>query len=183
MRERIFEPLGMTSTRVSDGRVLIPNRAAGYGWDPNHSAHHNSQLPDMSWPFAAGAITSSVADMVKFDAALDGEKLLKRSTLDQMWTAIRQNDGTPRRYGLGWEVWSMDGRRIVDHSGGIPGFGSYFGRQLDDHLSVIVLCNEETAGAEGIARKIVAMCLAGEEGGTAAASTNTPDRATASSAR
>ena len=159
MRERIFEPLGMTSTRVSDGRVLIPNRAAGYGWEPDKGVHHNSHLPDMTWPFAAGAITSSAADMVKFDAALNSEKLLKRATLEQMWTAVRQNDGTPRRYGLGWEVWSMDGHRIVDHSGGIDGFGSYFGRQLDDRLSVIVLCNEETAGAEGIARKIVAICL------------------------
>jgi CubicO group peptidase (beta-lactamase class C family) len=182
MRERIFEPLDMTSTRVSDGRGLIPNRAAGYGWEADKGVHHNSLLPDMTWPFAAGAIASSVADMVKFDAALNTERLLKRSTLEQMWTAVKQNDGTPRRYGLGWGVWSMDGRRIVDHSGGIPGFGSYFGRQLDDHLSIIVLCNEETAGGEGIARKIVSICLSGENNASApAASADTTDHTTAAS--
>jgi hypothetical protein len=96
----------------------------------------------MTWPFAAGAIVSTVNDLAKWDAALDSDRLLKPSSLQQMWTPVKLNDGSPYPYGFGWSVDQVKGHTCISHSGGIPGFTSYIARFPADHLAVIVLCNQ-----------------------------------------
>src|SRR5262249_16875826 len=68
LTERIFKPLGMSSTRVNDLGDVIRNRASGYSF--RGGALHNCDVISMSWPFAAGVLVSTVHDMAKWDAAL-----------------------------------------------------------------------------------------------------------------
>ena len=69
-------------------------------------------------------------------------KLLKQSTLEQMWTATTRNDGKPVTYGLGWMVGENNGHRFFSHSGShSTGFQSHFTRYRDEHLTIIVLTN------------------------------------------
>jgi CubicO group peptidase (beta-lactamase class C family) len=91
--QRIFKPLGMTSTQFNGDRDIIPNRAAGYELD-------NGQLKNSPWvsptfnSTADGAgLYSNVLDLAKWDAALYGTQLLKRSSLDRIWTVYLLNDG------------------------------------------------------------------------------------------
>ena len=58
-------------------------------------------------------------------AALYTEALLKKPTLEQMWTAFTLKSGTSTNYGYGWGVSTLRGRRSIDHGGGIPGFSTY----------------------------------------------------------
>ena len=89
----------MTSTRSTDPRPVVPNRAAGYEWVKDKFENRPVLLPPIA--FSAGTILSTVEDMAKWDAALYTEKLLKRSSLDQMWTQVKLNSGTTEKYGFG----------------------------------------------------------------------------------
>jgi D-alanyl-D-alanine carboxypeptidase len=152
LNERIFRPLGMTETRVNDLGAVIPNRAQGYSWDGR--TLRNGEYVSPTQPFAAGMLVSTVADLVKWDAALGTERLLKKSTLEQMWTPARLNNGTEAEYGFGWGVRKVNGHRLIAHDGGIPGFSTQLSRYIDDRLTVIVLTNADGGHAGALGRVI-----------------------------
>ena len=139
--ERIFKALGMNATRNTDTRQIVPQRASGYEWVNNKFENRPVLLPFIA--FSAGSMLSTVEDMAKWDAALYTEKLLKKSTLDQMWTPAKTNDGALASfdYGLGWFIDNYHSRRLVQHTGGTPGFSSVIYRFMDDKLTVIILSN------------------------------------------
>lgn len=153
LNERIFQPLGMTSTRLNDLHEVIKLRATGYAWEGGKL--RNGEYVSPTQPFSAGALISTVTDLAKWDAALYTEKLLKRASLEQMWTPEKLNDGKPLTYGYGWGVDVYRTRKRVSHGGGINGFSTFISRFVDDKLTVIVLSNLEggSAGrlADGIA--------------------------------
>jgi CubicO group peptidase (beta-lactamase class C family) len=147
--QRIFHPLGMLATRNSDPKTVIPNRARGYGTADGR--YVNCDPVTASAAFSEGALMSSVLDMVKWDAALNSEVLLKKATLEQMWTPVRLSDGTTSNYGFGWFLRPVPSHRTVGHGGGLPGFSTFIWRFIDDQLTVIVLSNCETADTVKIA--------------------------------
>ena len=131
----------MTATRGTDPRPIVPNRASGYEWKTDHLENRPILLPAIA--FSAGSLLSTVEDMAKWDVALSSEKLLKKFSLHQMWTSPMTDDGAyaPFNYGLGWFIDSYHGHRLVQHSGGTPGFSSVIYRFLDDKLTIIILTN------------------------------------------
>jgi D-alanyl-D-alanine carboxypeptidase len=157
--ERIFKPLGMVSTRSTDPQPIVPNRASGYEWKNNHFENRPVLLPAIA--FSAGSILSTVEDMAKWDAALYTEKLLKKSSLDQIWTAAVTKDGAepPFDYGFGWFIESYHGHRLVQHSGGTPGFSSAIYRFVDDKLTIIILTNHGDRIVDQLAVDLAGMCL------------------------
>jgi D-alanyl-D-alanine carboxypeptidase len=146
VRERIFRPLGMAATDDRDPRNLLKNRANGYEWEGGALVGRDNDLTDV---FSAGAIVSTVRDLVKWDAALEGERLLKRSSLERIWTRTRLNDGREHPYGLGWYVENVRGVRRVRHNGQTAGFAASIARYREERLTVIVLCNLGTIGLAG----------------------------------
>src|SRR4030095_15651987 len=92
-------------------------------------------------------------DLAKWDAALYSEKLLKRASLEQMWTATKLNDGKPANYGFGWGVDVDRTRPRKSHGGGIPGFSTNIMRFVDDKLTVIVLANSDGINSGVLARR------------------------------
>jgi CubicO group peptidase (beta-lactamase class C family) len=113
--------------------------------------------PTQKW--AAGAVLSTVVDMAKWDAALYTEKLLKISTLEQMWTPARLNNGQEAPYGFGNELDMHRGHRAAGHQGGGVAFNSTLLRYPNDRLTVIVLANETHAPSRPMARHIAAFYL------------------------
>ena len=157
--ERIFKPLGMTATRSTDPQPIVPNRASGYEWKNDHFENRPVLLPAIG--FSAGSLLSTVEDMGKWDVALYGEKLLKKSSLDQMWTATMAKDGAdaPFNYGFGWFIDSYHGHRLVQHSGGTPGFSSVVYRFLEDKLTIIILTNHSDRIVDQLAIDLAGICL------------------------
>jgi D-alanyl-D-alanine carboxypeptidase len=152
LRDRIFSPLGMTSTRVNSLRDVIPNRASGYEW--TGAGYKNAEYISMTQPGGAGVLVSTVQDMAKWDAALYGDRLLKKASLRQMWTPFKLNNGTASSYGFGWGINNRPGHRGVAHGGGIPGFTTDIRRLLDDRLTVVVFTNSGSANPGSIAESI-----------------------------
>jgi len=140
MRERVFAPLGMDSTRVTTIRDIVPDRADGYYW---RGHLENDEVMLAVRP--SGAFLSSVLDLAKWEAALYGHTVLTPASLDEMWTAVTLNDGKQHPYGYGWELTPIGGRRVVRHGGTLTGFRSSYLRLVDDKVSVIVLANGAAA--------------------------------------
>ena len=139
LRKRIFEPLGMTRTTVSPANRIYPDMASGYKWD--NGLHHADSVAASVKAYAGGGILSTILDMAEWDAALYTDRLLKKSSLQQMWTPVRLNDGMTWRYGFGWAVGHINDHLIISHNGNITGFSSVIERFVDDRLTVIILDN------------------------------------------
>ena len=148
LNDRMFKPLGMKNTRFLEPPGKIKNRAAGYEWQEN--TYHPS--PYFSGGFAAGGLLSNLSDMVKWSAALDSEKLLKRASLEQMQMPAKLGDGQavsftyrgePTSYGFGWFLGSYRGHKLATHGGVLSGFSSSVHRFVDDRITIIVLCNSK----------------------------------------
>jgi CubicO group peptidase (beta-lactamase class C family) len=155
LKERIFKPLGMSSTRLISEADIIPNRSSGY-------EHKGEIIQNQSWvsptfnSTADGALYFNVLDIAKWDAALYGTKLLKHSSLDQTWTVFLLSDGKPNEgnYGFGWNITSVNGHKQIDHGGAWQGFRCHILRYPDDSISVVVLANADSARPEQFAHVI-----------------------------
>ena len=141
LRERILGPLEMTGVTVWEPRQVIPNRASGYILRDGQLFRNRREIDYGLW----NDLLLTTGDLVKLDAALYTEKLLKKSSLDQMWTPARLNSGQPvrfsgstRSYGFGWVLDRFRGHRIISH-GGYTGVNIW--RMPDDGVTVIVLTN------------------------------------------
>jgi CubicO group peptidase (beta-lactamase class C family) len=158
LQERIFQPLGMTSTRIISEADIIPNRAAGYRL-VNGEIKNQEWVSPMLNTTADGALYTNVLDMAKWDAALYTEKLLKKGSLDQMWSAVRLNDGKTAPYGFGWDVTQVNGHRLIEHGGAWQGFTTQISRYVDDRFTVIVLTNldSEHSQPDKIAHEVAAL--------------------------
>src|SRR6185503_11360013 len=156
LQERIFKPLGMTTARVISEDDIVPNRAAGY-------RVVNGQIKNQTWvspslnTTADGALYMTIYDMAKWDAALYTEKLLKKSSLEQMWTPVKLNDGKTHPYGFGWSLAEVHGRRLIEHGGAWQGFKAHISRYVDDKMTIILFANQIRANQTKLAHGVAAI--------------------------
>ncbi len=114
--------------------------------------------------FAAGALSSTVGDLVKWDDALAQGKIVSPSSYSQMIapTAV-SNFG----YGFGLGVVTLDGKTFIEHNGNITGFNAFSGYYAGSGVSVVVLANGDPYSPGNIAEKIVeAACRSVELSGS-----------------
>lgn len=147
VRDRLFAPAGMTSTRTTTTTEVVPQRARGY------SLKSGALINAEDWVAVrpSGAFLSTVLDMAKWDAFLDSDAILSKSSREQMWTPMKLKNGTEFGYGLGWGLAPWKGHKRVSHDGHLPGFVTQFQRFVDDRLTVIVMVNSERADSAKIA--------------------------------
>jgi CubicO group peptidase (beta-lactamase class C family) len=146
LAEAIFRPLGMERTRYGGDRPIIAGRVEGYQRTP--AGIVNAPYLSMTLPFSAGALVSTVDDLARWQAALDGDGFLSADSRRRMWTAVTLPDGTATRYGFGWGIWSYEGHAVVEHGGSINGFVSANMRWPDDRVYVAVLSNATGPGRD-----------------------------------
>ncbi len=138
LTKRIFEPLGMKST-YADVRPSGVTPMTGY-----HSrSGTRTKQPPIAWTstLGAGGIVSTLDDMMKWDAALYTDKLVKQSLLSKIWTPGRFNDGTVNTYGYGWFDTKYRGIAEINHSGQTNGFTCYYRRFPEKKCSVWAFTN------------------------------------------
>jgi CubicO group peptidase (beta-lactamase class C family) len=160
LQQRIFRPLGMATTRIINEADIIPNRAAGYQLVQGRLKNQDWVSPTLNTT-ADGSLYFSVLDLAKWDAALYTEKLLRRSSLEQMWTVAALSDGKPNsgRYGYGWFIGDKNGHHVVEHEGQWQGFETQISRYVNDKLTVVVLTNLGDASPGKIADGVAALYL------------------------
>jgi CubicO group peptidase (beta-lactamase class C family) len=150
----ILTPLGLKDTGYDWSKTILPKRASGYSG--RGQALMNAAPIDMQQPYSAGAMYSTVEDLLKWDQALYTTQLLPESAKTVMWTPFKNN------YAYGWAIGDAapglyGGHRRVAHGGGINGFSTFITRLPEPRLTFIVLSNNDGANAANLARDLAAI--------------------------
>jgi CubicO group peptidase (beta-lactamase class C family) len=103
----------------------------------------NADFLDMSVPFSAGGIYSTVEDMYRWSEALaENGKLLSADSLKQMFTEYPEATHEGQHYGYGVVISRLKfGKLLYYHGGGIEGFSSSIQRYPNDRVSIVILSN------------------------------------------
>jgi CubicO group peptidase (beta-lactamase class C family) len=138
LNERIFAPAGMKDSGYDSTQPLLSKRAAGY--DKRFDGSYvNTAFLDMTQPYAAGSLYSTVEDLYQWDQALYDDKLLSAKSKERMFTPGLSN------YGYGWVITTRDGVTTIEHGGGINGFNTLISRNPESKRLIVLLNN--TGGA------------------------------------
>lgn len=163
--ERIFKPLGMTNSGTSYEKAQADSRlSTGYLPKEEPTAVPMRHL-DAIGP--AGSINSNVTDMAKWvqfqlaGGVVGGKRLVSEEQLEE--TRKPQMDiGGGVKYGLGWMLRPIDGRRVVEHGGNIDGFGAQVGLFPDDNLGFVLLTNVSATPLQSLSNNMVGQTILGE---------------------
>ncbi len=155
LRERIFTPLGMNDSGYDSTQPLLAKRAAGYDKRFDGSFVNTSYI-DMTQPYAAGSLYSTVDDLFRWDQALYTEKVLSAQSKERMFTPGLSD------YGYAWTITKRDGVTTIAHGGGINGFNTLLTRNPDSKRLIVLLNNTGGAPLDQMAEAIRAI-LDGKE--------------------
>lgn len=155
--EHIFGALGMADSYYCSESAIRGHRAHGY--DVGDSGLQRKAYLDHTWPYAAGSLCSSVGDLVRWNQALHGGKVVSAESYRLMTTPMPLEDGTSTRYAMGLAVDAPGGRRIISHGGGINGFLSNGRYYPDDGLIIVVLQNSQGAGPGALGASLADIVL------------------------
>ncbi len=148
LHDNIFTPLNMKDTGYDNHGDILKNRATGY--EKQGDEFMNSRYLDMTIPYAAGSMYSTVEDLYKWDQALYTTNLLPKEYMTMYFKPYVLAFGKAH-YAYGWGVGyaeigkSNDSIYAIGHGGGINGFNTNISRATSDK-SLIVLLNN-TGGA------------------------------------
>jgi CubicO group peptidase (beta-lactamase class C family) len=156
-RERIFAPLGMTTTQVITERDIVRNRAAGYVLDEKGEVKNQDWVSPSLNRCADGALYFTVKDLAAWEAALRGRKLLSAAGFDAWWTPVALSSGATYPYGFGWAIQEQRGHRLIEHGGSWQGYRAAIARYVDLGLTVVVLANLNRAQPETMAHEIAGL--------------------------
>jgi CubicO group peptidase (beta-lactamase class C family) len=177
MAKNIFQPAGMTSTRADDVFAIIANRARGYikvdigsllmlseGARKQVKVGDviNAPLHDTSAKVPGGGLVSTAVDLVRFAIAVNTKRLVKPTTLEQMWTEQKARDGKETRYGFGWGINQANGQRMIIHNGGQAGTRTDLRLFPEKGIVIAVMTNLSDAPIEQMIKGIQEILLAGE---------------------
>jgi CubicO group peptidase (beta-lactamase class C family) len=154
LKQRIFEPLGMSTARVISESDIVPNRAAGYEVVDGQLKNHEWVSPSIN-TLADGSLYVTALDMAKWEAALNAQKLLKKESYEMMWSPVKLNDGTTHPYGFGWRIDSIQGQKLIAHDGNWQGFSTTIKRYPLKKTTVVVFANLKRANTNIIATRIL----------------------------
>jgi D-alanyl-D-alanine carboxypeptidase len=152
LKERIFEPLRMTSTRPTSAIDIVSDRAYGYTRTDDQFSNAENWLALRP----SGAFLSTAVDMAKWEIALQRDFILSPEMKKEMWTPAKLNNGSEYPYGFGWEIdYFPNGVGptnvpMIRHEGSIPGFRAMFWRLPNQTLTVIVLSNLQNAQLDNL---------------------------------
>ncbi len=136
VRDRILTPLGMTHSGFDYVHLHDTNKASGY-YTIQGDLHNPAPVSDSTVLFAAGGLYSNAADLFKWHNALGNYTLLPKEWQEKAFVPFKH------KYGYGWMIDTVFGRRSIGHTGGVPGFYTYETRIPEDDVCILLLQNCE----------------------------------------
>jgi CubicO group peptidase (beta-lactamase class C family) len=139
VEENLFSKAGMDNSYYCSNSLIVKDRAHGYAMGPEgmvRAAYLNHK-----WPYAAGSLCSTAEDLLKWNEALHGGKVLSDAMYQSLITPGVLNDGTELRYCKGINKFDYKGNLCISHGGGINGFLSESRYFPEEDLTVVVLVN------------------------------------------
>jgi len=173
--EKVFKPAGMSDTYFYAGKQIKPLKQAinhDYPLFINTVPIDADSIKKVKWRtynlnglLGQGNIYSTTTDMIRFDQALYGPKLLKSESLNEALTVSQLNLGIPSitesalgkaGYGLGWYVLQDTTLgKIVFHTGGVPGAICMFVRNISRKQSFILFDNAFSPNVFNIGKNLL----------------------------
>ena len=138
-QDRIFGPLGMTSTHFHDDHTMIvPRRATGYA--PHDGGDFGIDMSDFE-QLGDGSVMTTVEDLFKWDQNFDHPLVGGAEAIRQLTTPGTLNNGQPIPYGMGLFIDHYRGLNWIHHSGEWVGYRAALSRFPDQHFSTLITCN------------------------------------------
>lgn len=143
LKDQIFTPLKMNNSGFDHSDLILPKRALGY--EMVGKGFVNAGYIDMSVPFSAGSLYSTVEDLYLWDQGLYTDILLSPELKAKLFT--NYFEGKNGNYGYGWGINQFQSARtgknlmFTQHSGGINGFNTFISRELNNKNCIILLSN------------------------------------------
>jgi CubicO group peptidase (beta-lactamase class C family) len=157
LASQIFRPLGMDATVYCYEDRLLVHRASGY---QDIAGELHPDLPfSIEHPFSAGALCSTVGDLVRWQRGLIGGLVLRESTWREMCSPAELADGTEIPFGLGLGLDDTEGHPAISYGGGINGFRSHLAYYPELDLTIVVLANSERAPVHELEHAIARVAL------------------------
>jgi len=153
LQEYIFKPLHMEQSGYDLSAPLIKKRAAGYR--KTIDGYANAPYLDMSLPFSAGALYSTVEDLYLWDQALYKDQLLSAAGKAIYFTPYRDS------YACGWvrKPFTLGNTKdtvsAIWHNGSINGFSTIIVRIPESKDLVVLLNNTGNVDVEEITKNIL----------------------------
>ena len=160
LQENIFTPLSMNDSGYDHHGEIIKNRATGYEKQGNEFV--NSIYIDMSIPYAAGSLYSTVEDLYLWDQALYTNKMLSKEYMALYFKPYIPAWGNSH-YAYGWGVGkdvignTTDSIYTISHGGGINGFNTNISRSPSDKTLIVLLNNTGRAPLNQMTQSIRAI--------------------------
>jgi CubicO group peptidase (beta-lactamase class C family) len=151
LRTRLLEPLGLKSTGLDADDLVLPHRASGYTDGPGGMIYARSE--SMSVPWAAGALYSTTHDLLAWERALYGGRVLSGPSLAAMITPALGD------YGMGLYIDRHAGEPVFEHDGGIEGFHASLSWLPRRRIAVVVLSNNGSQAVPAMAAQLLDVAL------------------------
>ncbi|SKA44176.1 CubicO group peptidase, beta-lactamase class C family [Chitinophaga eiseniae] len=169
LKEKVLAPLQLANTGVVVQQDIIPRLAYGYhnytfGTGTAQDTLFNDETPYFENYATAGSLYATALELLKLDEALYGHKLLSPAALAVMYTPATElgyNKYSRGYPALGSYINSVPGIRqgkavkVIERRGNINGFNSSLLRCVEDHNTIILLCNTDTGNMEKIGDDIL----------------------------
>jgi CubicO group peptidase (beta-lactamase class C family) len=155
VRKYIFTPLHMTRSGFDFTNLISKEKATGY-FTLNDKGKVKAPIVDSSVSYSAGAIYSTTGDLYLWHKALQKNKILSKAQQEKAYSPVKN------KYGYGWVIDSIEGKRRVSHGGGIHGFVTNFVRVPEDDICIVLLSNASNPTLSEITKSIFAI-LYGKE--------------------
>ncbi len=135
LSENILQRTGMQNTGIDSLASILPGRAKGYEY--RYFGYENADPINMATStYAAGAMYSTVDDLLRWQTALRGDKLLTAESRQLFFTPAINN------HAFGLYINKMkNGKTAIGHPGGISGFSSFLITFPEDSITIILLDN------------------------------------------
>lgn len=157
VKERIFDPLGMTDSLVADDHArVVPGRAVGYRRKDDGGFEVSMTGSERTGP---GNVISTIRDLAKWDANFYAPKVGGQSLIDALRTTGTLEDGTSLEYAMGLVERQSHGLTVEMHNGSAVGYRTTIMRYPSERLTVTVLCNEASARPAELGEKVAALFL------------------------
>ncbi|WP_223151596.1 serine hydrolase domain-containing protein [Chitinophaga varians] len=153
IQKNILDKVGMHNTYYATDRQIIKNRA--YGYHKKDSVYVNKTRISYDIAYSAGALMSTVADLLKWQNALNQHLLLNNTAMQKAFTHYTLNNGEAHMYGYGWQFKDIKGAPARVHGGHIFGYKSMAVYIPGEDIYVVGLsncdCNSPTKVTEDVA--------------------------------
>ncbi|HIG04559.1 MAG TPA: class A beta-lactamase-related serine hydrolase [Planctomycetes bacterium] len=154
--QKIFSPLGMTSSHYHDNHLEVtPKRATGYAEIGEGKYRIHETVLDH---VGDGGVFTTVEDLATWTTAL-GEGRLGANLLQRLQQKFTLNDGEVLDYCLGVVDTRFGGQRMLQHGGGWVGFRTSLAAFPRQGIVIICLGNCSAFQPSRISRQIAALVV------------------------